>query len=223
MKTCKKCLLEKEEIEFAKCAKNENGIRNECKICHNKYMADYKLKNKDELTARRKGWERENAGRIHIRNQEYHKQHKEKHNTYQLEYYQLNKDRQKQRDRLRSKERKEYNYEYCKERLNSDLLFRFKHNLRSLIRNALKRRNYSKNSKTQQLLGVNYELAKNWLEYTWFLNYGAEYSGEKVEIDHVIPCSRAITEEEATILQHISNLQYLTPEDNISKQNKYEV
>ena len=69
-------------------------------------------------------------------------------------------------------------------------------------------------------MGVNYELAKNWLEYTWFLNYGAEYSGEKVEIDHVIPCSRAITEEEATILQHISNLQYLTPEDNISKQNK---
>jgi hypothetical protein len=112
---------------------------------------------------------------------------------------------------------------YIKNRLQEDAQFRLANNLRKLIRNTFNRFGYSKKSKTFQLLGLNFETMKNWLEYTWFLNYGTEYSGQKVHIDHIVPGSSAKTKEELIALQHWTNLQYLTPEDNISKGSRIPV
>lgn len=64
-------------------------------------------------------------------------------------------------------------------------------------------------------------MLKNYLEYTFFLNYGIEYVGQEVHIDHIIPISYAKNEEQVLNLNNYTNLQYLTPEDNISKSNKY--
>lgn len=121
------------------------------------------------------------------------------------------------------KSHKEQHRNYVRNRCKTDPLFKLKRNLNTLLSLSLKKRRFSKTSKTYQLLGCDYETAKNWLEYTWFLNYGTEYSGQKVEIDHIIPSDRASSEAEIIALQHISNLQYLTPEDNNSKLARYEV
>jgi len=98
-----------------------------------------------------------------------------------------------------------------------DALFDLKCKLRTLIGMSIKGHGYSKRSKTFQLLSVDFETVKNYLEYTWFQNYGTEYCGQKVHIDHIIPCASAKTEEGLLALQHWTNLQYLTPEDNLIK------
>lgn len=48
-------------------------------------------------------------------------------------------------------------------------------------------------------------------------NYGSYDPNFKYHIDHIIPCSSVKTEEELIGLQHYCNLQYLTPEDNMRK------
>jgi len=115
----------------------------------------------------------------------------------------------------------QYVISYQRKRKKVDNFYKFTSNLRSAISRAFKNKGYSKRSKSHQLIGCDFICAKNWLEYTWFLNYGTEYEGQEVHIDHIIPCSHASSEEELIALQHISNLQYLTPEDNSSKSNKY--
>jgi hypothetical protein len=82
---------------------------------------------------------------------------------------------------------------------------------------SLKRKGYTKRSKTQKLLGADFQAVRNHLENTWLQNYGTPYAGEVVHVDHIIPCSLAKTERELIALQHYTNLQYLTPEDNLRK------
>ena len=101
-----------------------------------------------------------------------------------------------------------------------DLIFKLRCRLSTLIYMSLQRQSYSKKSKTRQLLGADFETVKKHLENTWFQNYGIPYSGQEVHVDHIIPCSAAKTEEELIALQHYTNLQYLTPEDNLAKSNK---
>ena len=124
----------------------------------------------------------------------------------QYEYNALHKD-----------EIKVYRREYQVRQRKENSLFKVRHNLTKLIGTSLNHQGYTKKSKIYRLLGCDYEHAKNWLEYTWFLNYGTEYAGQEVEIDHIIPSSSAKTEEECIVLQHISNLQYLTMADNRRK------
>lgn len=106
---------------------------------------------------------------------------------------------------------------YERQRKLSDPLFKLTRNLRTLIRNSLKNRGYTKRSRTNILVGLDFETLKNHLEYTWFQNYGTDYIDQSVHIDHIVPCSTAKTEAELLVLQHWTNLQYLTPEDNLLK------
>lgn len=65
-----------------------------------------------------------------------------------------------------------------------------------------------------ELFGTSMPQLQNWLEYTWFLNYGTEYAGEEVDVDHIKPQLSATTDLEYERLQHYTNLQYLKPKDN---------
>jgi hypothetical protein len=113
------------------------------------------------------------------------------------------------------------NYFKQVEKLASNNMFKLTANLRSLLNVSLKNNGYSKKSKTVALLGAEFEIVQQHLILSAMNNYGEFYSPfEKYEIDHIIPCSSAKTEEELIKLQHYTNLQYLTVEDNISKSNK---
>jgi hypothetical protein len=100
-----------------------------------------------------------------------------------------------------------------------DPFFRFKYKLRTLIRNSIRSRGFSKKSKTFQIIGCSFEEAishfqSKFTEGMTLANHGLWH------IDHIIPMSTAKTEEEAIRLNHISNLQPLWADDNLSKSDK---
>jgi hypothetical protein len=101
-----------------------------------------------------------------------------------------------------------------------DPLFKLKENIRSLIINTLKLKGFKKTSKTFQLLGCTFEEVQAHLINTAIKRYNLYDPNFKYHIDHIIPCASAKTEEELIKLQYYTNLQYLTPEDNLRKGNK---
>ena len=161
----------------------------------------YREANKDKVKDQMNAWYLEN------------KEHKS-------EYYQQNKkpltDKQKE-------DRKKYMKDYLKgygavvkQRRKDDPLFRLKHNTRTLVYYALKRNGYSKTSKTKYILGCSFEEFKNHIESQWeswmsWDNYG-KYNGEERygwDIDHIVPTSSGINENNIIALNHYSNLQPL--------------
>ena len=94
-------------------------------------------------------------------------------------------------------------------------------NLKRNIRAVLKKNGYSKKSKTIEILGCPFDEFRIHIESLWeawmsWDNYGL-YNGELNygwDLDHIIPTSSAITEEEVIKLNHYSNIQPLCSKIN---------
>ena len=108
---------------------------------------------------------------------------------------------------------------YCKNRKEIDPLFKLSLNIRSNIGRSLRRNSYSKKTKTYNILKCEYDFFMEWIN--GIASNGHQYGIEDLHLDHVVPVSLAQTEEEAILLNHYSNFQLLTSEDNISKGNRY--
>ena len=106
---------------------------------------------------------------------------------------------------------------YYRNRRKEDELFAVTCRCRRRIQNFIKKSGYKKTSKTFEMIGCTPEQLLEHLHKTWYDNYGTEYNGEPVHIDHIIPLSSAETEEDMYKLCHYTNLQYLKPEDNLAK------
>ena len=100
-------------------------------------------------------------------------------------------------------------------------------NLRNLIRLSIKNGSYTKKSKTEEILGCSFKEFKIYLEskfelwMTWD-NHG-QYTGEYNKtwhLDHIIPISSGINEEEIVKLNHFTNFQPLCSRKNLEKSNK---
>lgn len=74
-----------------------------------------------------------------------------------------------------------------------------------------KERDYIKNLNKRKETAANYKKERYGL--------GAFDTTLIWHIDHIIPCSSAKSKEELVKLQHYTNLQYLTKEDNLKKSN----
>lgn len=136
-------------------------------------------------------------------------------------YYQENKEREREvKKKWKEQNRNHFNQyhnQYKKLRKKTDTIYKLRNNLRSLLGCSLRKHGYTKKSKAHQLLGASYEVVKAHLEQTYLTNYGVPYSGQPIHINHIIPCASASSEAELIALQHYTNLQYLTPEDNLKK------
>jgi len=126
------------------------------------------------------------------------------------------------------------NYKVCKkclfnkrndryrERLNSDNLFKLKHNLKVYIRKCLSNINKKKNGvKTITILGCSFEEFRIYLESKFepWMNWENKgiYNGEfnyGWDIDHIIPISSVDTEYDIIRLNHYTNLQPLCSKIN---------
>jgi hypothetical protein len=111
-------------------------------------------------------------------------------------------------------------YRRSKERAKSDPIYRLTLRLRVAVRQGIMRRGYTKRSRTAQLLGADFNTVINHLIKTAIDTYGYYTDIKDYHIDHIMPCSSATTEEELIKLQHYTNLQLLTPEDNFKKSDK---
>jgi len=136
--------------------------------------------------------------------QDYYKayQRTEKRKAVAREYYQS--------DRFKS---------LYRERVKTDPLFALKCRLRSLLYHSIKGR-FSLGTKAAKLLGADFETVQLHLISTAIKNYGKYFPNRKYHIDHIVPCSSASSCDELIPLQNYTNLQYLTPSDNLEKGHK---
>ena len=162
-----------------------------------KYLKEYILKNKDRLKKHQAEYFQDNKEILYERNKLSIKK-------YRLKY--------KEKYRL-------YNQEYKENRKKNDPLFKLTVNIRSIISGSIKRKNYTKRSQTQHILGCSFNEFKIYLESKFepwmnWNNYG-NWNGEPTEIncswdiDHIIPLSTAKSEEDILKLNYYTNLQPL--------------
>ena len=99
-------------------------------------------------------------------------------------------------------------------------LFRLSSNYRNRTSSAFRLGGYQKGTKTEKMLGINFNSLKKYLENQFVEGMSWDNYG-KWHIDHIIPLCAANTEEELKTLCHHKNLQPLWAFDNISKNGKY--
>jgi len=103
--------------------------------------------------------------------------------------------------------------EYMVGYLESNPLAKLRQRMSSLIHASMKAKGWSKSTKTQQLLGCDFDFLLSHLKQS--LPTYVDY--DVVHIDHIICCSSAENEDELNALQHYSNLQWLPGPENLSK------
>jgi len=214
-KKCTKCLEEKELTEFHKRKYSSTGINPQCKKCIYLYKNSPSVKSKSKkyyLKIKKRKSLLNKLDYIKNKNKrlERQKNNRESIRKWELEYrrnYRL-KNKEKLNKRIREQKTK---------RRKIDPLFKLKERLRGRIRSYISDSGYIKTSKTEEILGCNFETVKKHIErqfkkgMTW-QNHG--HLGEVWHIDHKIPLASAKTEEELIKLCHYTNLQPLWERDN---------
>lgn len=100
---------------------------------------------------------------------------------------------------------------YEKIKRKSDPLYKLKRNVRTLISNYISRKGYSKKSKTEEILGCSYEELLKHLNNN---KYGLKVGQKGLDIDHIIPLSKAYSERMLLSLSTYENLQLLPAKYN---------
>jgi hypothetical protein len=83
--------------------------------------------------------------------------------------------------------------------------------IKSLIYNSYKNKNFSKTSRSFEILGCSWQEFKEYLENN---PYDFKIEDEGLDLDHVVPISSAKTEEDIIKLNHYTNFQLLPYEYN---------
>lgn len=171
----------------------------------------YEKANKERKSANNKAWREANREKALVDQKAWREANKEETKTYQKAYRETNKEKVKT-----------YQKTYQNNRRTKDPLYKLSKNIRALTCDSFKKGGWKKNTKTQELLGCEFSFLEAHLIASAIRNYGSYSPLNEYHIDHIIPISSAKTEEEMIKLSHYSNLQFLTPSDNMSKGNRYE-
>jgi hypothetical protein len=195
------------------------------------YDIEYRKKNADKIKEREKNRDKtkkaEYDKKYYLENIEkviqYREENKNVINEKKKQYRQKNKQSIKDYMAKYRKEKKDLilisKKKYHDERIKNDPLYKLSCNIRVLIRGSLNGKGHKKNTKTENILGCSFEEFKQYLESKFepwmnWNNYG-NWNGTPTEpniawdIDHIIPNSKGLTEEEVIKLNHYTNLQPL--------------
>lgn len=216
-KVCKRCEISKDVDDFY--IRSNNKLENRCKSCikeinslRKEEIKDYKKKyylvNKESISLKLNNLSNVEKEKLKISKKKSYEKNKEKYK----EYYEMNKDilRKNRRDNHVTK-------------METDIVYRLKFGFTRRLNKSLKRGKFVK-SKTIPLLdsiGCSFEYFKIYLESKFedwmsWKNYG-KYNGELNygwDIDHIIPSSSALTEDDVIKLNHYTNLQPLCSKVN---------
>jgi hypothetical protein len=208
MKICVKCKIEKDLNDFSNNKAKKDGKSVYCRSCYSSVNKEWRQKNPEKDKKIHDRWEKDNIETVRKNRLRYYYRHKEERNNYSKKY------RQKNKDRIRIKNRKYTTNKYYK-----DINFRLSVILRGRLWKAITRN--SKQSSALTLLGCTIDELKIHLEKKFvkgmnWKNYG------KWHIDHIKPCcSFDLTDlEQQKICFHYTNLQPLWAKDNIRKSGK---
>lgn len=206
MKKCTKCNTDKVIDEFIK-------NKNICKVCWSQERKNYYQLNKEKIKVQQLEYYYSNIDKY----QKNYIENKEELKNKNSIYYQLNKEKINKQKMIRHKER-----------IIENPLYHISYNIRKLIGVSIRNKNFTKKSKTNDILGCSFEHFKEYLESKFepwmnWNNYGL-YNGDLNygwDIDHITPLSNATTEEEVVKLNHYTNLQPLCSKVNRDiKKNK---
>jgi hypothetical protein len=197
MKTCYKCKEEKNYSEFNKNKSNKDGYQDGCRMCTKIHYQQ----NKEQIKAKTNKYRIEN---------------KEKLNEYWKSYRELNNKKVKQYRAKSKNKNREKNNKYERERRQNNPLYRLKGNIRTAIWKSLKRKGYSKKSRTEEILGCSFtefqlHIESQWTDWMTWDNHG-KYNGNECygwDVDHIIRLETALNENEVVKLNHFTNLQPL--------------
>jgi hypothetical protein len=231
-KICSKCGSDKPLCEFNKDKTHKDGYRSVCKLCvysyqkernslkqkdkpkketlpKKEYHKQYYQNNKEKIKEKSKLWYRNNLDKVKIAKNNY-------------------KSKKRQLDKIYREKTKESRNLKEKIKRDNNPIYKLTTNTRRLILKSFKSGNYTKNSKTFEILGCSYEDFKSYIESLWepwmnWDNYGL-YNGELNygwDIDHIVPLSTIITKDDVIKLNHYTNLQPLCSYTNryIKKDN----
>jgi len=206
---CNICEFVGEDFDFFKIKKKV------CDACLKKINDDKQFKRKEKKEERKeylKNWNLEHKEEKKEYNKKYYQENKKNFFEYQKTYMQKLKIDEPE------KYKKRRGYERVKIRREKDPLFKFKCNLRNLIKNSLTKQGYTKKSKTYDIVGVEFQDFKIYIETKFVEGMSWENYGEW-HLDHIIPISSAKTEKELILLNKYTNFQPLWAIDNIRKSN----
>lgn len=152
---------------------------------------------------------------------------KEKIRIKNKKYREANKDeiaRKKKLYREANKEKiAEYNKKYApirntrdRERYQNEPLYKLSMVIKNTIKHSIRNNGYVKYTRSVDILGCSFKEFKKHIESKWeswmnWDNYGL-YNGEEYygwDLDHIIPQSSAITEDELLMLNRYTNFQPL--------------
>jgi len=208
----------KENIDYIRERNREYYHDN--KEYYNEKSKKYYQDNKEKIEEYQKKYYKENIDYIKERDREYYESNKEKIKNRKKRWREENRDEILEKQRLW--------YSENKDRVNKELVIKrkiktledptysLKRNLNPIVRKAFLRNGYTKDSKTYEIIGCDFECLLHHFEsqfeewMTWE-NRGL-YNGELCygwDIDHIIPMSTAKTKEDVIRLSHYSNLQPL--------------
>lgn len=121
--------------------------------------------------------------------------------------------REATRESMRKRRENGKAQEYMVGYLDNNPLYKLRQQMSTLIHSSMRKKGWSKTTKTQALVGCSFSELMGHLKSTLpdYENY------EVIHIDHILPCSSAENEDELNALQHYSNLQWLPGPENLSK------
>ena len=190
-KICSKCEKEKEVCLFIKDKRNIDGIGSYCKVCHNLRSSIWR-KNKP---------------------------------NYLKDYYQnvISKNREQEniRNKIWRENNKDKSREFEKNKKNSNPFYKIIKNITSDLSKYIKISEIKKSNRTIKYIGCTPEELRKHLEsqFTEGMSWD-NYGIIGWHIDHKLPKSLIMCEEDIFIIFNYKNLQPLWYVDNIRKRNK---
>ncbi len=217
-KTCTKCAQTKPKTnQFFRFRNTRDYFESQCRECKKLEDKEYRENNRESIKLKKKKWNEENSEHINLLYKKCRKKNSEQIKAREKQY------REKNSVIIKIKQ-KEYREKYKK-----NPIFMIKKKMGNIISKALKSHGYKKTSRTHKIIGLSNKELKNHFEIqfskvsnldtdneiwmTWE-NRGNPKDGiiepnKTWDIDHIIPLSSAITEEDIIRLSHYTNLQPL--------------
>ena len=202
VKRCCTCKQEKEVTEFGKWTKGPDGLKKNCKVCHNAFNAASRERNPEKSKEATRNWARNNPQKAREKSRRWEAKNAEHAAKLRRDWREANRERLRE---LQSTRRKLIHW-----RLHLSIRSRIR---RSLGSGALGR-------KLEAVLGYTKEELIRHLERQFEKGMAWENYGEW-HIDHIIPlCSFKLTgpqDPDIKVAWCLSNLRPLWAQENIRK------
>lgn len=180
---------------------------------------EYREKNAEKIKAYMDNWHKENKDHTLDYGRKRYSSNPEKARKYRKDWYLKNKDFALDQAKIYRKNNKVKIRQYYNDRHKTNSLFAMSNRARNRINDFIRKKGYSKTSKTSQLLGCSWITLHDHIEKQ-FTN-GMKWSNRELwHIDHIVPLASAKNEDELVRLCHFSNLRPLWAKENHTKSDK---